>query len=126
VEFTPNGEQLLSASRDKTVKVWDLTSGYCLKTLSGHTDWVKRVACNLYGTVIASSSKDSKIILWDLGGKSPIINSLESHEHVIDSIRFANIEACKVIQESDYFKTEMLHLIEEPEGEETKAGANNE
>jgi hypothetical protein len=44
---------------------------------------------------------------------------------VIDSIRFANIESCKVIQESDYFKTEMLNLNEEPEGEESKA-ANNE
>lgn len=37
----PNG-CVVSGSRDSTLKVWDASSGKCLRTLSGHTDWARR------------------------------------------------------------------------------------
>jgi len=30
-------------SRDKSVKVWDLVNGYCIKTFIGHSDWVRDI-----------------------------------------------------------------------------------
>ena len=37
VNFSPDGTRLLSASYDKTLKVWDVGSGACNKTLTGHS-----------------------------------------------------------------------------------------
>ena len=38
VVFSPNGEYLASASRDKTIGVWRVSSGERIKTLTGHSD----------------------------------------------------------------------------------------
>eukprot|EP01135_Chromosphaera_perkinsii_P001348 Nk52_evm75s164 gene=Nk52_evmTU75s164 len=43
---TPGGDGsafLISSSRDQTIKVWETASGYCVRTLGGHTDWVRMV-----------------------------------------------------------------------------------
>ena len=37
VALTPDGRKGISGSSDKTVRVWDLESGECLKVLEGHT-----------------------------------------------------------------------------------------
>ncbi|GLE05942.1 hypothetical protein PINS_up015153 [Pythium insidiosum] len=54
---------LFSGSYDKTVKIWELWSGKCLRTLRGHTGWVSSL--DSHGDVIASASWDSSIMLWD-------------------------------------------------------------
>ena len=40
VALTPDGRKGISGSEDKTVRVWDLESGVCLKVLEGHTESV--------------------------------------------------------------------------------------
>ena len=40
---TPDGRRVVSASDDKTLKVWDLESGRALATLEGHTAGCARV-----------------------------------------------------------------------------------
>nr|CAH7715640.1 unnamed protein product [Callosobruchus chinensis] len=40
VAFMPAGDFVVSASRDKTVKMWEVATGYCVKTFVGHRDWV--------------------------------------------------------------------------------------
>jgi len=37
----PDGRRVVSASRDKTLKVWDVATGECVETLQGHSDWVR-------------------------------------------------------------------------------------
>src|SRR4051812_44909800 len=36
VAFSPDSTRLASGSGDKTVKIWDASSGACLSTLKGH------------------------------------------------------------------------------------------
>ena len=37
----PDGRRVVSASKDKTLKVWDVATGECLATLQGHSDSVR-------------------------------------------------------------------------------------
>ncbi len=56
---------LVSASYDKTVKVWDFNSGVLLETLEGHRSGVMDVTFSPDGTMIASASYDSTIKIWE-------------------------------------------------------------
>jgi len=58
VVISPDGTRALSASDDRTVKLWDLHSGACLKTLEGHTEYVFSVAISPDGTRALSASSD--------------------------------------------------------------------
>lgn len=49
--FHPNGKFLLSASDDKTVRVWDLVSGRCTKTVEAHGHFV---TCLSWGRALVS------------------------------------------------------------------------
>ncbi|MEH2238130.1 nSTAND1 domain-containing NTPase, partial [Nostoc sp.] len=66
VAYSPNGQQLASASVDKTIKIWDVSSGQLLKTLTGHSDRVISVAYSPNGQQLASASGDKTIKIWDV------------------------------------------------------------
>jgi platelet-activating factor acetylhydrolase IB subunit alpha len=40
LSFHPTGKYLLSASDDKTIRVWDLATGRCIKTVDAHGHFV--------------------------------------------------------------------------------------
>ncbi len=57
--------QIASGSDDKTVKIWDLATGQCSATLSGHGNSVTAVAWSADGSRIASGSYDETVKIWD-------------------------------------------------------------
>jgi WD40 repeat protein len=65
--FSPDGTLLASGSFDMTVKVWDVGSGECVKTLSGHRGRVLSVCFSPDGTLLASGSWDGEVKVWDVG-----------------------------------------------------------
>ncbi|GLC40463.1 hypothetical protein PLESTB_001572700 [Pleodorina starrii] len=66
VVFSPDGRYILSASFDKSVKLWDGLKGTFLATLRGHVGPVYQVAWSADSRMFASGSKDSTIKVWDL------------------------------------------------------------
>ena len=55
--------QIVSASGDRNVKVWDVRTGVCLKTFSGHS---KGIACVQFdGRRIVSGSSDETVRIFD-------------------------------------------------------------
>jgi WD40 repeat protein len=66
VTITPNGQQVISASNDGTLKVWNLATGEKLFTLKGHTDTVKAIAITSNGQRVISASDDNTLKVWNL------------------------------------------------------------
>ena len=83
-----SGNLLVSASRDKTLRIWDVTTGYCVKTLRGHGDWVRDVAPSPDGRWLLSAGNDQTARLWDAStGEQK--NAIAAHEHVVECCAFA-------------------------------------
>ena len=63
--FSPDGTKFLSGSHDKTVKLWDMKTGKCIRTFKGHKRWVRSVCFSPNGQRILSASADKTIKLWN-------------------------------------------------------------
>ena len=59
----PDGT-LASGSWDNTIKIWNTTTGDIIRTLTGHSDWVRTLAVLPDGT-LASGSTDTTIKIWN-------------------------------------------------------------
>ena len=57
IAFNPQGTKLLTASADKTAKVWDPMSGTCLQALEGHTDEIFSCAFNYEGDTVITGKE---------------------------------------------------------------------
>src|SRR2546430_434691 len=65
VAFSADSKHVASASRDRTVKIWDAASGKCLQTFGGHRHSVKSVAFSADDKHLASASRDGIVKIRD-------------------------------------------------------------
>ena len=66
VVFSPDGKLVASASADKTVRLWDPTTGGPCGVLEGHSDEVRAVVFSPDGKLVASASRDNTVRLWNI------------------------------------------------------------
>lgn len=86
VSFSPDGELIASASRDRTVKLWR-PDGTLVTTLQGHQDSITRVSFSPDSRLIASSSWDGTVKLWRRDGS--LVRTLTGHEGHVYSVSFS-------------------------------------
>lgn len=80
-----SGPFLISGSRDKTIKMWDVSVGLCLFTLTGHDNWVRGLVFHPGGKYILSASDDKTLRVWDIKNKRNH-KTLEAHSHFTTSL----------------------------------------
>ncbi|KAJ8611543.1 hypothetical protein MRB53_037950 [Persea americana] len=83
-----SGNLLASASRDKSIRLWDVTTGYCVKTIQGHSDWVRDISPSVDGRWLLSASNDQTIRLWETA-TGETRNAFIGHDHVVECCVFA-------------------------------------
>lgn len=96
VRFVSSGSHLISASRDKSIRIWEVKTGYCTRTILGHLDWVKCVAPSLDGQYILSAGRDHTARIASMAtGETRLVFS--GHENVIDTVAIAPPEASEYL-----------------------------
>ncbi len=74
ISCSPDGKMMASASWDTgvggwTVKLWSMTTGELLKTLSGYGDTIRTVTFSHDSNLVASASWDGTVKVWAINGK---------------------------------------------------------
>mmetsp|Transcript_34309 Transcript_34309/g.78564 ORF Transcript_34309/g.78564 Transcript_34309/m.78564 type:complete len:422 (-) Transcript_34309:120-1385(-) len=83
VEAPGDDRLLFSASRDKTVRIWDLVAGECLLVLEGHDNWVKGLAVHWTGKYVMSAGDDRSIRVWDVATGRMARDLQDAHGHFV-------------------------------------------
>lgn len=88
LNISPNGHSLATASYDRKVRLWELTSGKSKGILEGHSAPVRAVAFSPDSQQIASGGTDQSIKLWNAQDQT-LINSWKAHDDMIRAILFS-------------------------------------
>lgn len=80
-----DGKTGLSGSADTTMRLWDLATGECLKTLAGHTAHVRAVALTPDGKYAISGGSDKTLKVWDLK-PGRCLQTIEAHDDTINAV----------------------------------------
>jgi hypothetical protein len=57
---------LVTASSDRTIKLWNAESGTCIRTLTGHDDFINCVAFSPDGSALLSGDLSGSVCVWDI------------------------------------------------------------
>ena len=85
--FSPDGSRIVTASADKTARVWDVATGKALAVLRGHDDLVHSAEFSPDGKYIVTASRDRTARLWGAADGTEIA-VLRGHKGHVRHARF--------------------------------------
>jgi WD40 repeat protein/uncharacterized caspase-like protein len=88
VAFSPDGARVASGSADKTLKLWDASTGALLRTFKGHSKEVSSVAFSPDGIHLLSGSWDNTLRVWD-AASGELLRTFEGHPKEVSSVAFS-------------------------------------
>ena len=86
--YSPDRKYVVSGSEDKTIKIWEIETGRCIRTLEEHTSSVTSVVYSPNGKYVASGSGDGTIKLWEVSSGS-CVKTLEEHTSSVTSVVYS-------------------------------------
>ncbi|KAG6834137.1 hypothetical protein H0H93_011607, partial [Arthromyces matolae] len=98
VAFSSDDSHIVSGSPDRSVRVWDASTGQELKVLDGHTDGVTSVAFSIDGSRIVSCSWDKSVRVWD-ASTGQELKVLDGHIDGVTSVAFS-IDGSRIVSGS--------------------------
>jgi guanine nucleotide-binding protein subunit beta-2-like 1 protein len=97
VVVSSDGQFALSASWDKTLRLWDLNTGLTTRRFVGHTNDVLSVSFSPDNRQIVSGSRDKTIKLWNTLGECKFNITEDGHTEWVSQVRFSPNPANPVI-----------------------------
>ena len=89
VAWSADQRRALSGSDDKTVRLWDVETGRCLRVLEGHTDWCRSVAWSADRRRALSGSADQTVRLWDVRDRALPAHTRRPHKALSMSVAWS-------------------------------------
>lgn len=88
VAESPDGMMIASASKDRTVRLWNSNTGELIRVLSGHTSEVNCLSFSPDGRTLASASDDRTVRIWDVETGQELW-SLKDFEQIVIRVQFS-------------------------------------
>ncbi|XP_076663774.1 notchless protein homolog 1 [Andrena cerasifolii] len=85
VKFSPNGRVIASASFDKSIKLWESSTGTYIASLRGHVQAVYSIAWSADSRLLASGSADSTLKVWSMKTKK-LCQDLPGHSDEVYAV----------------------------------------
>jgi WD40 repeat protein/serine/threonine protein kinase len=86
--FSPDGDRVVTASADRTARVWNVTTGAVLVVLQGHTAQVSSAAFSPDGFRVVTASADRTARVWD-ARTGAVLRIFEGHGSEVSSAAFS-------------------------------------
>jgi guanine nucleotide-binding protein subunit beta-2-like 1 protein len=102
--ISSDGAYALSASWDKTLRLWELSTGTTTRRFVGHTNDVLSVSFSADNRQIVSGSRDRTIKLWNTLGDCKFTISEKGHTEWVSCVRFSPNPQNPVIVSSGWDK----------------------
>ena len=87
--ISSDGSYALSASWDKTLRLWELSTGVTTKRFVGHNNDVLSVSFSADNRQIVSGSRDRTIKLWNTLGDCKFTITEKGHTEWVSCVRFS-------------------------------------
>lgn len=87
MQWHVNCNYIATGSSDKTVRLWDVQSGECVRVFIGHRSMILSLAMSPDGRYMASGDEDGTIMMWDLSSGC-CVTPLVGHTSCVWSLAF--------------------------------------
>ncbi|KAK9469246.1 WD40 repeat-like protein [Lipomyces arxii] len=104
VTISSDGLFAISASWDKTMRLWDLTTGKTIQRFVGHNSDVLSVSFSSDNRQIVSGSRDKTIKLWNIAAECKYTITDKGHNDWVSCVRFSPNPANPVIVSAGWDK----------------------
>ncbi|KAK9098256.1 hypothetical protein Syun_025301 [Stephania yunnanensis] len=88
VRWHANCNYIATGSSDKTVRLWDVQSGECVRIFIGHRSMILSLAMSPDGRYMASGDEDGTIMMWDLSS-GRCVTPLMGHSSCVWTLDFS-------------------------------------
>merc|ERR1711964_95672 len=104
VVLSSDGHFALSGSWDKTLRLWDLSTGKTTRRFEDHTKDVLSVAFSADNRQIVSASRDKTIKLWNTLAQCKYTIQEDGHQDWVSTVRFSPNNANPIIVSAGWDK----------------------
>ncbi|KIJ65086.1 hypothetical protein HYDPIDRAFT_89257, partial [Hydnomerulius pinastri MD-312] len=100
IAFVPNSEHVVSASEDRTIRVWSLAECRGVGRVIKRGSSAEVVAVSEDGNLLAIGGVDGKVEIWDTKSLQKVVEAKEGHSSWVTSLSFSS-DSTRIASGSD-------------------------